>query len=110
VFAAALGLLAITASVFCTLAAWKKNNKPALILGYVVLIQLVTSLCALSKIAGPILHHSITFIPMISIFIALQALLLINQNCSNTSIKTTLTIMGSLASVFFYSNPLPADK
>ncbi|KPW42293.1 Uncharacterized protein ALO59_00311 [Pseudomonas amygdali pv. mellea] len=96
-----LGLLAITASVFCTLAAWKNNNKPALILGYVVLIQLVTSLYALSKIAGPILHHSITFIPMISIFIALQALLMINQNRSSICIKTTLTVMGSLASVFF---------
>ncbi|EPN04400.1 hypothetical protein A259_23391 [Pseudomonas syringae pv. actinidiae ICMP 19070] len=83
-----------------TLAAWKNNNKPALILGYVVLIQLVTSLYALSKIAGPILHHSITFIPMISIFIALQALLLINQNRSSTRIKTMLTVMGSLASVF----------
>ncbi|KWS77334.1 hypothetical protein [Pseudomonas amygdali] len=96
-----LGLLTIMASIFCTLAAWKNNNKPALILGCLVLIQLTTYLYALSKVAGPILHHSITFIPMISVFIALQALLLTNQKSSNTHTVTTLTIAGSLASVFF---------
>ncbi|AKF44523.1 hypothetical protein ACQJ22_14385 [Pseudomonas fragariae (ex Marin et al. 2024)] len=96
-----LGFLAITASIFCTLAAWKNNNKTALILGYLVLLQLITYLYALSKVAGPILHHSITFIPMITVFIALQALLFINQRLSNAHTSTMLTVIGSLASLFF---------
>ncbi|MCK9736546.1 hypothetical protein [Pseudomonas syringae] len=96
-----LGFLAITASIFCTLAAWKNNNKTALILGYLVLLQLTTYLYALSKVAGPILHHSITFIPMITVFIALQALLFINQSFSSSQVNTTLTVIGSLASVLF---------
>ncbi|KTB75678.1 hypothetical protein ACTAB9_07800 [Pseudomonas syringae] len=96
-----LGLLAIAASISCTLSAWKNNDKTALILGYLVMLQLITYLYALSKVAGPILHHSITFVPMISIFIVLQALLFINQSFSTTHVNTTLTVIGSLASLFF---------
>ncbi|MFH7416263.1 hypothetical protein VSS93_25750 [Pseudomonas syringae pv. tagetis] len=96
-----LGSLAITASMLCTLVARRNNNKPALILGCLILIQLVTYLYALSKMAGPILHHSITFIPMISIFIVLQALLLINGTPPSTRVKNALALSGSLASLVF---------
>ncbi|SDX27378.1 hypothetical protein SAMN05444064_12643 [Pseudomonas syringae] len=96
-----VGLLAIMASLICTVAALKTKNKPALALGCLVLVQLVTYVYALSRIAGPILHHSITFVPMISIFIALQALLLVNLRPSKARVKTAAALAGSLATLVF---------
>jgi hypothetical protein len=81
--------------------AYLKKYKFALILSFIVCLQLITYLYALTKVVGPILPHSITFIPIISVFILLAWTLLIQGALDSKLRLLAISTFATMAILFF---------
>ncbi|MNJ24865.1 hypothetical protein D3C77_192940 [compost metagenome] len=81
--------------------AYQKKHKPAFALSSLVCLQLMTYLYTLTKVAGPILHHSITFVPMISGFVFLVWILLLQGIIDSKARVLAVSLLSTIALLAF---------
>lgn len=74
-------------------------------LAAILFVQIITYLYALTKVTGPILHHSISFFPLVSIFIILQVVSLLSLN--NVSFSRFAILVLNVVCVFFLAVVAP---
>lgn len=106
-----IGAITLALVPILTWLGYRRKNHFALILGGLMVFQILAYLVSLTKVVGPILHHSVTFFPVIAIFIFVQLFSLI---CKDAPPKLALTVdtvnviavLGLLA--FFSKNMLVA--
>jgi hypothetical protein len=97
-----LGSFLLVAAVFNTYLGHLKRNRFATALGCLILVQVLTYIFALTKVVGPILCHSITFFPVIAVFILLQFASVLSSYSNRFLILTSpASALGALALVAF---------